>query len=675
MRYVAWLIIGVFSWACIGFAMVSNTPERLIKITITAHDEVYRLQDQFGLTVVDAQSEAVYAFANDQMIKRLKDAGYKLEIIYPDYREAYVDLPQVYHSYTQVCSILVALRAQYPAITKLETLGYSAGGRAILAMKVTDNPEQEEPEPEVRLVGAHHGNEKISTEVTLAFLQYLLSNYTFNTQVANLVNNREIWIVPILNPDGHVNNSRYNGAGVDLNRDYGYMWASEGSSPAPFSQPETRAIRAHAELNNITLEYEYHSTASYVNYVWDHHPQDPPDSAYIIMISQEYADSTYGSPTTQLQKINGYDWYYVRGSAQDAMFGIWGGIGTTIETQQPSTQVRVDSICIANRRALMKMILRAGWGISGVVKDSLTDEPLFAIVKFINPKRWPVYTDRVCGDFHKMVGPGSYTLQVEANGYVPKTFEVVVPETGAVFVDVKLVPDSTIPYYVQKLVWVRRDRPDMSFRTITMDALGIPDNQFYSLGPSGVIVLEAVPPIRNFPGPDFTIYEGDLTPEAYSVAVSNDWRGSFFTVGSAQGTQSFDLATVGLDSTRYIRITNTGGGSSSDPYAGFDLDGISYLQRPMGSGILQSELAFKNLNLYLEPNPATNFVKFVLNGSLEASSIKIYNIDGRLVTELLITQELIWDLKDPAGRKLPAGVYFCQLSNKTSNSSIKLIIK
>jgi carboxypeptidase D len=656
-------------------AQNAHQPERVIKINLSHHDEVYALQDRFSLTVLDAQDNYAIALANDELIAQLSQAGYKVTVLFDDSKELYPELPQVIHTYAQVCSIMVVLRNAYPQITKLETLGYSVGNRVILAMKVTDNPEEEEIEPEVRLVGAHHGNEKISTEVTLSFLQYLLSNYYFNPQVANLVNNREIWIVPILNPDGHVNNSRYNGAGVDINRDYGYMWSGEGSSSAPWSQPETRAMRNHAEKNNIVLEYEYHSTASYVNYVWDHHPKDPPDSTYIRMISQEYADSTYGSPTTQLQPINGYDWYYVRGSAQDALFGIWGGIGTTIETQYPTTQARVDSVCLANRRALMKMILRAGWGISGVVKDSLTQGPLFAMIKFINPKRWTTYTDKTNGDFFKMVAPGSYTLQVEANGYLPKTFTVNVPETGSVFIEANLVRDTSIPYYVQKIVWVRRDRPDMSFTTITIDGLGQVDGIFYSLGPSGQIVLEAEPPIRNYPGADFTIYEGDLTAESYSVAVSNDWRGSFYSCGSGQGTQSFDLQTAGLDSARYIRITNTGGGSSSDPYAGFDLDGISYRQRPTGSGTIENLSISPNLQtLRVFPNPGKGYVKFTCLHNRNPKALRIFNPEGKLIQEFILDYEILWDLKDRAGKKVAPGVYFCQIFNELPGTGLKLIV-
>ncbi|MCX8014893.1 MAG: M14 family zinc carboxypeptidase, partial [candidate division WOR-3 bacterium] len=291
--------------------------ESIIRIEVLNHDVVYQLQDKFRLSIIDAQDKYIDAYADEDLIQALRNAGYKITVLVDDYTKVNEFLPQVIHTYAQVCSTMYALSQTYANITKLETLGFSYSNRLILAMKVTDNPLIEEPEPEIRLVGAHHGNEKISTEITLSFLRYLLENYATNQQVNNLVNNREIWIIPILNADGHVNNSRYNGAGVDINRDYGYMWQGEGSSPSPWSQPETRAILRHSQNNNISLEYEYHSTASYVNYVWDHMPIDPPDSAYIIQISQEYADSTYGSSLTQLVKINGYDWYYVRGSAQD----------------------------------------------------------------------------------------------------------------------------------------------------------------------------------------------------------------------------------------------------------------------------------------------------------------------------------------------------------------------
>ncbi|MCX8014447.1 MAG: carboxypeptidase regulatory-like domain-containing protein, partial [candidate division WOR-3 bacterium] len=347
--------------------------------------------------------------------------------------------------------------------------------------------------------------------------------------------------------------------------------------------------------------------------------------------------------------------------AQDAAFGIFGNIGTTIETQYPTTQAKVDSVCLANRRALMAMITRAGWGISGIVRDSITQTPLFAMVKFINPKRWTVYTDKQVGDFHKMLPAGNYTFRVEANGYQPKTLTVTVPVNGTVDVTIDLIPDSISANHIQKLIWVRRDRPDMVFRTITIDGLGIPDSNYYSLGPTGQIVLEADPPIRNFPGSDFFVYEGDATPEYYTVSVSNDWRGTFYSYGSVSGTQAFDLATVGLDSARYLKIVNAGGGSSSDPYAGFDLDGISYRQNPL-SYLEEKDLISPTVQKFIiYPNPAKTYlnIKYLADTRHHLSPIfKMYNVAGKIVRTVVLANNAGISCWQMDISKLPTGIYF-----------------
>lgn len=655
---------------------IPNQSERIIQIKIPSHAAVYALQDKVDLALIDAQDTFITAYADDAKIKELEALGYAVTILVSDPQQELAKILPGYHSYAQVCSIMTAINQTYPDITKLDTIGFSVLNRPILAMKVTDNPQIEEAEPEIRLVGAHHGNEKISTEITLSFLQYLVQNYTSNPPIRNLVDNREIWIIPILNVDGHIAGRRTNHNGVDLNRDYGYMWSGDGGSPSPFSQSETKAMRQHSEMNNITLEYEYHSTASYVNYLWDHHPQDPPDSGLIINISQRYADSTYGSPTTQLVKINGYDWYYVRGSAQDALFGIWGGIGTTIETQQPSQQARIDSICIANRRALLDMITLAGYGISGTVRDSLTGEPLFALVQFINPLRWPVYTDPWVGDFHKMVEPGTYAVKISSQGYETKIIDnVVVPSQGVINLEILLTPSNSEANYIQKLVWVERDRPDVAYRTTTNACLGEPDGIPYSLGVGGTIVLEASPAIKNLFGNDFTVIEADTIPESYAVYASNTWEQTWYLCGTGLGTNSFDLETPGLDSARYLKIVDAGGGQTSDPYAGFDLDAISYRrERP---AITLSPNISPRSSLMLYPNPTNSeLVISYQSVSKKDYALQVYTVSGKLVNIIRLKEErpgsyqANWNLKDRFGKRVPTGIYFGILESKIKEKII-----
>ncbi len=324
--------------------------ERLILIHLSDHNDVYKLND-LDVTIIDAGKNYAKALTDDSKINQLQNAGYKVDILIEDYKKYKDEIFNrgFYHTYQQVYLVLDSFVTTYPNICQLDTIGLSVQGRAIWAMRVTDNPLIEENEPEIRLAGNMHGDEHIGTEITLYFLRYLLTNYATNPQVQNLVNNREIWILPTLNPDGKISNTRYNANGVDLNRDYGHFWSGAGGSPDPLSQIENQHFMNHLLQNNISLEYNYHSAAQYVNYVWDYHPADPPDSQYVITLSEIYADSA------NLVAINGYDWYQVTGSLQDYTFGTSGALAWTIETLEPSGSSQIDQICYDNRDALMEL--------------------------------------------------------------------------------------------------------------------------------------------------------------------------------------------------------------------------------------------------------------------------------------------------------------------------------
>jgi len=551
----------------------------LVKISLPNHDEVYKLSKY---TIVDAGKDFAKALLNEREITELRAAGYKLEMLILDYK-AYKDEifnRGFYHTYNQVYLVLDSFVNLYANICHLDTIGLSVQGRAIWAMRVSDNPTIEENESEIRLAGNMHGDEHIGTEITLYFLRYLLTNYATNPQVQNLVNNREFWFSPVLNPDGKVANTRTNVNGVDLNRDYGFFWAGWGGSPGPSSQIENQWMMKHLEENNISLEYNYHSAASYVNYAWDYHPADPPDSQHIISLSQVYANLSGLSP------INGYDWYQVCGSLQDYTIGISGGLAWTIETDEPAGSSQIDQICYNNRDALMDVCNRAGWGMEGIVRDTTTNVPIYARIEVLNPQRIDVYTDPNLGDFHKMCQQGTYSIRVSANGYEPKVINnVVVPATGSVNLgNIYLKGNGTWLYAFRVVLARYSQHAEQSNKTQPRLAVGANDNIFFSLGQSGYIVLDVGPntPIVNISGNDFTIYEGDDgTPEGYTVYASNSWNGPWNSCGTGTGTASFDLSAAGLSQARYIRIVDDGSASSGQ-YAGFDLDAIMFFASTLG---------------------------------------------------------------------------------------------
>ncbi len=206
---------------------------------------------------------------------------------------------------------LFALAEQYPQIVQVVSLGQSHEGRQVWAVKLSDDVSTEDPtEPETLFIGGQHAREWIGVEVPFLIAHYLAQHYTTNEQVTRLLDNLEIWIVPLVNPDGHEytrsdpcptasqqlcrlwrKNRRDLGNGVfgvDLNRNWGFQWDSRAGGsrnpqsityrgPEPFSEPEIRAIRDLVLSPNRRFKafIDYHSYSQLVGWPWGY-SFDPP---------------------------------------------------------------------------------------------------------------------------------------------------------------------------------------------------------------------------------------------------------------------------------------------------------------------------------------------------------------------------------------------------------------
>jgi hypothetical protein len=209
-----------------------------------------------------------------------------------------------FHSPTQVDTILNDLVAAHPGLAQLSSIGTSHQGRPIKVLKISDNVGTDESdEGDVLFVATHHAREWISVEVALYLAEQILTQYATNPQLQADVNNLEIWIIPVVNPDGFAytwsptgyrfwrKNRRNNGDGtfgVDLNRNWGYEWGlSSGSSgstssdtyrgPAAFSEPEISALRIFVDgLDNLKTMLTYHSFSELFLRPWGYTTVDAP---------------------------------------------------------------------------------------------------------------------------------------------------------------------------------------------------------------------------------------------------------------------------------------------------------------------------------------------------------------------------------------------------------------
>jgi hypothetical protein len=194
-----------------------------------------------------------------------------------------------YWTFDQVVSVLDQLHAQYPAIVGVkQAIGTTIEGRTLWAVKVSDNVGVDEAEPETRFDALHHAREPEGMQAALWFLLFLAEGYGSDPLATYLVNARETWFVPVVNPDGYVYNQTTNPAGgglwrknrrnngdgnfgVDPNRNYPFQWGfdDEGSSPftgseiyrgtGPASEPEIAAMTAFLAARDFRTALSIHT--------------------------------------------------------------------------------------------------------------------------------------------------------------------------------------------------------------------------------------------------------------------------------------------------------------------------------------------------------------------------------------------------------------------------------
>jgi len=503
------------------------------------------------------------------------------EIIYENQHAKIVsdfgaDFEDYFHDFGETVQLLFQTAQDHPDIVKLDTLGYSVENRVIVAAKVTDNPGIEENEPEFRLLGLHHGNEMMSTELCLGMLEYLTDNYGSDPTVTSLVDNLEIWIIPMMNPDGRMATPdpiRWNANGADLNRDYGYMWNEV--TPAVFSQPETRAIRDNGLENTFVLSLSYHTTGDIVNYVWNYSVERPPDIDLVEQLSLEYGSFN------GYWVVQGYDWYKTNGDCNDWSYGSRSSIDWTIEM----ADYNIEEVWGKNRDAVITLLGHADEGVRGLVTDADSGDPIEALID-IEEIGYVSYNDPSLGDYHRALLPGTYTITFSSPGYLDKTVQgVVVNPSGPTVLDVALrgggdnfASQVISCYFYDSFTW-----PNEYSRNPTNAnyALGYPDGVSASLGEGGNIVLDmgASRPLWNMEGNDFTVYEED-PPDVYSVLLSNNFTGPWTYLGTGTGTSSFDIETAGFSLARYVKIVDSADGDPQEWYPGCDIDAVVAVPMP-----------------------------------------------------------------------------------------------
>jgi carboxypeptidase T len=228
-----------------------------------------------GAAVNSAEHGGVNITATAAEVARIKALGYDVqrqELTTTPGGAAPFDFPSAdsrYHNYAEMTAELNQALADHPSLISKRVIGRSYQNREIWALKLSDNVGTDEAEPEVLFTAHQHAREHLTVEMALYLVRLFTDEYATDTRVRNLVNSREIWLVPDLNPDGgeydiatgsyrswrknRQPNSGSSNVGTDLNRNWAYNWGCCGGSsgstssstyrgPGPESAPEVRVV-------------------------------------------------------------------------------------------------------------------------------------------------------------------------------------------------------------------------------------------------------------------------------------------------------------------------------------------------------------------------------------------------------------------------------------------------
>jgi len=344
-----------------------------VRIHLKSNHDTERLQ-RLGIDLDHARGKRhvlVETFVQPHELARLAAGGFAYDILIADWDQHYAAQQKFsptalmkrqaqskvkgfrlgsmggYYTFDEIVAALDSMRRLYPQLISQKTsLGKTVENRDIWMVKISSRPDAPRHKPEVFYNALIHAREPEGMAVLMYFMFYLLEHYGSDPEIKYLLDQRELYFVPAMNPDGYVYNqtTRPNGGGlwrknrrvnfdnslgVDLNRNFGYKWGADdaGSSGVPangtyrgaaaFSEPELQAVRDFCRRRNFKVALNYHTFGNLFIYPFGYKNLESPDSLLFRDFARDATrqnNYTYG---TAAQTVN----YIANGVADDWMYG------------------------------------------------------------------------------------------------------------------------------------------------------------------------------------------------------------------------------------------------------------------------------------------------------------------------------------------------------------------
>lgn len=387
-----------------------------------------------------------------------------------------------YPSYEVYVQLMQQFQTNFPTLCKLDTIlpatPCTTRPHMILAAHISTSLGTPSDKPAFLYSATMHGDEVVGYYMMLRLIDYILNNAATDAEVQNILQNVDLYVCPLENPDGtfYQSNSqisstksrRYNWNGVDLNRNYPFAPGVSGSANV---QPETQAIINWVADKHFVMSANFHGGAELTNYPWDSWEsadRTHADANWFQYVCQNYVDdcqavdNTYMVGETYYQPgcgsvTEGGDWYVIDGSRQDYMNYYQHCREVTMEVhfdKVVTSSSELPSYWTNSKNALLGYIQECLYGFRGIVTDAVTGEPIEAKVFVLNHDTFnsEVYSHLPVGDYHRPIKAGTYTVEVSADCYQTETFTITTTDGASVRHDVQLQPLVATPQVADQYI-------------------------------------------------------------------------------------------------------------------------------------------------------------------------------------------------------------------------------
>lgn len=434
--YYAFLILSFITTPLVTSAQILD--EEVYFSVNNRTDIPYYLQNK--VSIDRSSHSAVFCYASREVFKLVNNTTehpHPGKLIKPKMAGNAKDLKNwdSYPTYPQYEAFCNNLQAEYPEICRVYSLGKTINNHEQLVIKLSDNVHDQEAEPGFLLASSIHGDELTGYVLSLRMAEYLCQSYGVNPEITALLDSIQIWIQPLINPDGAYYASdlsvygarRFNSNFIDLNRNF--PDPSDGPTP-DYSrvEPENMSFISFFDTISLAISVCIHGGAEVLNYPWDTWQRRHADDSWLQEICRSYADTAHIYDPQYLTSFNngitnGYDWYSIQGGRQDYLTFFRHSRDITFEISETKTPpaTELPLFWTRNYRSVINMMKASVEGFHGIITDKETGAPVKSKIEIENHDfdNSHVYSDANTGRFSRLISSGNYDIRISSPGYEP----------------------------------------------------------------------------------------------------------------------------------------------------------------------------------------------------------------------------------------------------------------